>query len=70
MKSRPQEQDRATKPDHSEPTDAEVRAFGHLAQDIAYLRRGCGLVVAPFKDGFRIGTDVVGGRRTARSCRS
>jgi hypothetical protein len=43
----------------SEPTDAEVRSFGHLAQDIAYLRRGCGLVVAPFKEGFRIGTDVV-----------
>ncbi len=48
------------KPGHSEPTDAEVRAFGHLAQDIAYLRRGCGLIVAPFKDGFRIDGDVVG----------
>ncbi len=45
-------------PCRSQPT-LKVRSFGHLAQDIAYLRRGCGLVVAPFKEGFRIGTDVV-----------
>lgn len=41
------------------PTDAERRSFGELAGDVAYLRRGCGLLVAPFKGSFRIGSDVV-----------
>lgn len=39
----------------SAPSDAERRAFGDLAEDIAYLRRVCFLIVAPFRDGYRVG---------------
>lgn len=42
-----------------EPTAQELRRFRSLAWDIAYLRRACGLVVAPFHDGFRIDNQVV-----------
>lgn len=37
------------------PNDAERRAFGDLAEDVAYLRRGCHLTVAPYRGGFRVG---------------
>ena len=37
------------------PTAQERRQFGDLASDIAYLRRGCHLTVAPFHGGFRVG---------------
>lgn len=40
------------------PTDAERRSFGDLAEDIAFLRRGCHLTVAPFHGAFRIGTNA------------
>lgn len=42
-----------------EPTAAERKTFGDLADDVAYLRQACGLLVAPFKGEFRINTDVV-----------
>ena len=40
------------------PTPIERRQFGDLADDIAFLRRGCGLTVARYRDDFRIGTTV------------
>lgn len=50
----------------SAPTDAERRAFGDLAEDIAYLRRVCMLTVAPYHGEYRIGVgraddDVIDG---------
>lgn len=41
------------------PTPQERSRFGELADDVAYLRRVCGLLVAPFEDGYRIQRDKV-----------
>lgn len=46
------------KPKSCPPTEIERRQFGELADDIAFLRRGCGLTVARYRDDFRIGTTV------------
>jgi hypothetical protein len=43
----------------TDPTPIERRQFGELADDIAYLRRGCSLLVAPYGVGWRVGRDVV-----------
>lgn len=43
------------KPTFLAPTDAERRTFGDLAVDVAYLRRGCMLIVAPYHGEFRVG---------------
>jgi len=40
------------------PTPAERRLYGDLADDVVYLRKICGLVVAPFKGDFRVGTNA------------
>jgi hypothetical protein len=40
------------------PTDIERRQFGALADDVAFLRRGCGLLVAPYRGGWRINDEV------------
>ena len=37
------------------PTAIERRQFGELADDVAYLRHDCGQVIAPYRDGFRVG---------------
>ena len=41
------------------PTEVERRQFGELADDIAFLRRGCGIMGAPFQDGYRLDDVVV-----------
>lgn len=42
-----------------DPTPAERKLFGDLAEDVAYLRRGCGHIVAPFQGRYRVGVSVV-----------
>lgn len=42
-------------PTTATPTSVERRAFGDLADDVAYLRRVCMLIVAPFQGDYRIG---------------
>ena len=37
------------------PTAIERRQFGELADDVAYLRHDCGQVIAPYRDGVRVG---------------
>lgn len=43
----------------SQISEHERRRHGECVEDVVYLRDVCGLLVAPFRDGYRINNDVV-----------